>query len=92
MKILKENQIQGRQISLTSAKLPVLSSVTLTKKNCVYQYLFPFPVWLFSANWLRTDSRAASAAAWRTVSFDITPDVNSAWALAMDAPVLRYNL
>ena len=88
MKILKENQIQGCQISLTSGCIKRY----FDEKNCVYQYLFPFPVWLFSANWLRTDSRAASAAAWRTVSFDITPDVNSAWALAMDAPVLRYNL
>ena len=38
----------------------------------------------------RAEALAASAAACLTVSFFITPEVNSAWALANEAPVLRY--
>ena len=38
----------------------------------------------------RAEALAASAAACLTVSFFMTPDVNSAWALAIEAPVLRY--
>lgn len=38
----------------------------------------------------RAEALAASVAACLTVSFFMTPDVNSAWALAIEAPVLRY--